>query len=43
MDRSFGPDAKQRAQKMVREIEDAMGRDIESLPWMTPVTKHHAL
>jgi putative endopeptidase len=43
VERTFSPDAKQRAQKMVREIEDAMGRDIESLPWMTPVTKQHAL
>ncbi len=41
--RTFPPDAKQRAQKMVKEIEDAMGRDIESLSWMTPTTKQQAL
>jgi len=41
--RAFSPDAKQRAQKMVTEIEDAMGRDIESLPWMTSTTKQLAL
>src|ERR1022692_1488761 len=33
VERTFSPEAKQRAQKMVKEIEDAMGRDIESLPW----------
>jgi endothelin-converting enzyme/putative endopeptidase len=43
VERTFSPDAKQRAQKMVKEIEDAMGRDIDSLPWMTSTTKQHAL
>ena len=43
VERTFSPEAKQRAQKMVKEIEDAMGRDIESLPWMTATTKQHAL
>jgi putative endopeptidase len=43
VERHFGPDAKQRAQKMVNEIEDAMSRDIDSLSWMTPTTKQHAL
>jgi endothelin-converting enzyme/putative endopeptidase len=43
VERTFSPEAKQRAQKMVKEIEDAMGRDIDSLPWMTPTTKQHAL
>ena len=43
VERTFSPDAKQRAQKMVTEIEAAMARDIESLSWMTPVTKQHAL
>jgi endothelin-converting enzyme/putative endopeptidase len=42
VERTFSPEAKQRALKMVKEIEDAMGRDIEALPWMTPVTKQHA-
>jgi len=41
--RNFGPDAKRRAQKMVTQIEEAMGRDIESLSWMTPTTKQRAL
>jgi putative endopeptidase len=43
VERNFSPEAKQRAQKMVKEIEDAMGRDIDSLSWMTPATKQHAL
>jgi putative endopeptidase len=43
VERAFSPDAKQRAQKMVAEIEDAMGRDLDALPWMTPTTKQHAL
>jgi putative endopeptidase len=43
VERTFTPEARQRAQKMVKEIEDAMGRDIDSLPWMTSTTKQHAL
>ena len=43
VERNFSPEAKQRAQKMVKEIEDAMGQDIDSLSWMTPTTKQHAL
>jgi putative endopeptidase len=41
--RNFSPDAKQRAQKMVEEIELAMSRDIERLSWMTVTTKQRAL
>jgi len=41
--RNFSPEAKQRAQKMVKEIEGAMGKDIDSLSWMTPATKQRAL
>jgi putative endopeptidase len=41
--RSFSPEAKQRALKMVKEIEEAMQRDIETLPWMTSDTKQRAL
>jgi putative endopeptidase len=43
VEKNFSPEAKQRAQKMVKEIEDAMGQDIDLLSWMTPVTKQHAL
>ena len=41
--RAFSPEAKQRALQMVKQIEDAMQRDIESLPWMTAATKQQAL
>jgi putative endopeptidase len=40
--RAFPPEAKQRAQKMVRQIEEAMQQDIESLSWMSPETKQQA-
>jgi putative endopeptidase len=41
--RVFSPDAKQRALKIVKQIEDAMQNDIESLPWMTAETRQQAL
>ncbi len=41
--RAFPPEAKQRAQKMVKEIELAMEHDIQSLTWMSPETKQQAL
>ncbi len=41
--RAFPPEAKQRAQKMVKQIEDAMQQDIDGLPWMSPATKQQAL
>src|SRR5581483_4864449 len=43
VERTFSPDAKQRALKIVKQIETAMQRDIESLPWMTEPTKQQAL
>jgi putative endopeptidase len=43
VDSNFSPEAKQRALKIVKEIEESMQRDIEALPWMTPVTKQRAL
>jgi putative endopeptidase len=43
VERTFSPDAKQRAVKMVKEIELAMRNDLNSLSWMTAVTKQHAL
>jgi endothelin-converting enzyme/putative endopeptidase len=39
----FGPEAKQAALKMVKEIEAAMEHDINSLPWMSAATKPRAL
>jgi endothelin-converting enzyme/putative endopeptidase len=40
---AFPPEARQRAQKVVKQIEDAMEQDIDSLPWMSPATKQQAL
>ena len=39
----FGPDAKQAAVKMVKEIEDAMAREIHGLNWMGAATQEQAL
>ena len=39
----FGPDAKQRAAKMVKGIQEAMERDLQQLPWMSGTTKKKAL
>ena len=36
--RAFPPEAKQRALKMVKQIEEAMQQDIDSLSWMSPAT-----
>jgi len=38
----FPPESKARAQKMVKEIEAAMGRDIDAVTWMQPATKREA-
>ncbi len=38
----FPPESKARAQKMVKEIEAAMGRDIDAVTWMQPATKLEA-
>jgi len=39
----FGPDAKQAAVKMVKEIEDAMATEIHGLKWMGTATQEQAL
>ena len=41
--RAFPPEAKQRAQKMVKQIEEAMQQDIDGLSWMSAATKQQAL
>jgi endothelin-converting enzyme/putative endopeptidase len=41
--KAFPPQAKQRAQEMVKQIEQAMERDIDGLSWMSPETKQKAL
>ena len=43
VERTFSPEAKARALVMVHQIEAAMEQDIHSLPWMSDVTKQHAL
>ena len=39
----FSPEAKERAQKIVKEIQVAMEQDINGLPWMSAATKQQAL
>lgn len=41
--RTFGKEGKERTLTMVRQIEAEMGKDIESLSWMSPETKQQAL
>ncbi|MGC2271062.1 MAG: M13 family metallopeptidase [Candidatus Sulfotelmatobacter sp.] len=43
VEKYFGPEAKQQALKMVKEIENAMQQDIDSLTWMSAATKRQAL
>jgi putative endopeptidase len=43
VEKYFGPDAKQKALTMVKEIEAAMEQDVNALPWMSPETKKNAL
>ena len=39
----FGPEAKQKALKIVKEIQAAMEQDVNGLQWMSPATKQQAL
>jgi putative endopeptidase len=43
VEKYFSPEAKQQAQKIVKEIETAMEEDISGLPWMSAATKQQAL
>jgi putative endopeptidase len=43
VEKYFSPEAKQQALKMVKEIDAAMGVDIDSLQWMSATTKQQAL
>jgi putative endopeptidase len=43
VERTFGPEGKERTLRMVRAIERAMGQDMQKLTWMTPETKKQAL
>jgi len=43
VEKTFGPDGKARMKVMIEAITAALREDIESLPWMTPETRHRAL
>jgi putative endopeptidase len=43
VEQAFPPEAKARVLGMVREIEQMLGDDVQSLAWMTPATKQQAL
>jgi putative endopeptidase len=43
VDRAFPPDSKARTIQMVHSIEQALSADIQSLAWMSPVTKEQAV
>jgi putative endopeptidase len=43
VEKTFGAEGKERTLKMVHALEQALGQDIEKLPWMTPATKKEAL
>jgi endothelin-converting enzyme/putative endopeptidase len=40
--RYFPPESKERVQQMVKNIEAALGKDIDSVDWMSPQTKAQA-
>jgi endothelin-converting enzyme/putative endopeptidase len=42
IEKTLGDEGKRRTQQMVAEIEKAMGKDLESLDWMTLKTKQQA-
>jgi predicted metalloendopeptidase len=43
IDVAFGPDAKAQITQLVDALEKALGKDIQTLPWMTDTTKRAAL
>lgn len=43
VEKTFGEQGKQRTLAMVHEIEQEMGKDIDSLTWMSPETKQQAI
>ena len=43
VDKYFPPEAKARTLAMVKQVEDALRRDIQGLEWMTETTKKQAL
>ena len=43
VNRTFGQEGKQRTLEMVNYLEQALGRDIQALDWMSPATKKRAM
>jgi len=43
VEKTFGAEGKERTAKMVAALEDALKRDIQTLPWMTDATRQQAL
>jgi len=43
VEKKFGPESKQRMREMVANLEKALGKDIESLDWMSAETKKAAM
>src|SRR6476660_6176371 len=43
VEKYYPPEAKDRTLKMVKQLEDALRRDISDLPWMSEATKKQAL
>jgi predicted metalloendopeptidase len=43
VEKHFPPEAKERTLKMVKALEEALGKDIQALDWMSPTTKKQAL
>ncbi len=43
VEQAFGGESKERMLKMVHALEEALERDIKTLPWMTETTKQQAL
>lgn len=42
VDKAFPPESKQRTSAMVKNVEAALGRDIQQIDWMTAATKQQA-
>jgi putative endopeptidase len=43
VEKTFGAEGKERTAKMVAALEEALRKDIQTLPWMTETTKQQAL
>ena len=43
VEKTFSPEKKARTLKLVHQLEDALGSDVEQLDWMSPETKKQAM